>query len=518
MYTSENIKKQVYALHGGIYSAYADKWGNYLEASTLDEFCMLCYNEYYDKLDQKGIAKTLKKFIQDKRKRKLDWVRRYKEKVDTYATLTEVEKELLISSILEWSKNDAAYLYDTECFEQKRASAQVKAFKIEVCVTLGDTLLNVAQPNVITQEDTSNLEIYQPTEILTENLEPIPIKEQLPSSNEVIAGKPTLFSPSYMFRPDVLTSHPIFGLKKTKLELTYKDSDTAYNDYVYAKDCVVTTIIENIESKMKQCSCITLAEGLYTLDQTDAAIIDFVVDQIGLANFIESDGCVDINVGELVQAVYKGESGRYYTEVIRRIEQLHCYKIQGVVTNTDGTSSKFSFSFFSDYVYHKKNRKTSKVSLVFGSTLKQAYIKASTIHAATLELSEEQKQKLAYSKSRAFMYVLSKERAQLGIKHIKHGGDPKQGYTNTYSLSYFKTMVRLTDTTRYKNMNIIEQALNELVEAHCIIEKIEKRKADFVISFLPLSPTEIAHMKITNNAQITNDTPSMLDIFEATGQ
>lgn len=469
--------------HGEIYTDNKDVWNNYLNVTNFEQLCERIYNETYDENSLEQIKSHIHDLYKQKKQRKIDWTRRYKAKLKTNKTLTETEKVLLIEDVKRWAADTDIPLYATECFFQKRMPFQVAAYRMDIELYMGLMLLDLDK--ILVTQLAKQVEDKIET---THALAPDAISDskdiiipEISSLENIQAG--------YLIRPEVLTNYPIFGIKKTKLELTLNGAN-AYNDYIYEDNFVITTLIENIEDKMKQCSYITLKDGLTTLDQTDAAIVDYIFDQIVVAKLLESDGRIVINPMDVLRAVYKTENGDYYKEVIRRIEQLHCYRMQGKVINTDGSSVTFSFSFFSDYIYHKQKR-NSTISLVFGSTLKQAYIKAATLNAATLCISPEQKKQLMYSNARAVIYPLSKVRVTMGIEHIKNNGDRTQGYHRFFSLGYFKGVVRLTDKKNYKNMETIEKALNQLVDAKCIIERVEKVKSGFDIYFLPLSEEEI---------------------------
>ena len=62
---------------------------------------------------------------------------------------------------------------------------------------------------------------------------------------------------------------------------------------------------------------------------------------------------------------------------------------------------------------------------------------------------------------------------------------------NEYSYTYFQKIVRFKLKNKKKNMQLIQESLQEFVENQIAIKHFELRNGIFIIQFLPLSDAEI---------------------------
>jgi DNA replication protein DnaD len=67
-----------------------------------------------------------------------------------------------------------------------------------------------------------------------------------------------------------------------------------------------------------------------------------------------------------------------------------------------------------------------------------------------------------------------------------------------YSYTYFQKIVRFKLTNKKKNMQLIQESLQEFVDNRIAIKDFELANGVFIIYFLPLSPAEIEDLNFNN--------------------
>ena len=79
---------------------------------------------------------------------------------------------------------------------------------------------------------------------------------------------------------------------------------------------------------------------------------------------------------------------------------------------------------------------------------------------------------------------------------------------NEYSYTYFQKIVRFKLKNKKKNLQLIQESLQEFVDNHIAIEKFELKNGVFIITFLPLSDAEIEDL---NSDRDKNDRAKLMD-------
>ena len=79
---------------------------------------------------------------------------------------------------------------------------------------------------------------------------------------------------------------------------------------------------------------------------------------------------------------------------------------------------------------------------------------------------------------------------------------------NEYSYTYFQKIVRFKLKNKKKNLQLIQESLQEFVDNHIAIEKFELKNGVFIITFLPLSDAEIEDLNSDNDK---NDKGLLID-------
>ena len=71
-----------------------------------------------------------------------------------------------------------------------------------------------------------------------------------------------------------------------------------------------------------------------------------------------------------------------------------------------------------------------------------------------------------------------------------------------YSYTYFQKIVRFKLTNKKKNMQLIQESLQEFVDNGIAIKNFELANGVFIIHFLPLSVAEIDDLNFSNTKHI----------------
>jgi hypothetical protein len=74
---------------------------------------------------------------------------------------------------------------------------------------------------------------------------------------------------------------------------------------------------------------------------------------------------------------------------------------------------------------------------------------------------------------------------------------------NEYSYTYFQKIVRFKLKNKKKNMQLIQESLQEFVDNKIAIERFELHNGMFVVHFLPLSDAEIEDLNFDKTKLIS---------------
>ena len=73
-----------------------------------------------------------------------------------------------------------------------------------------------------------------------------------------------------------------------------------------------------------------------------------------------------------------------------------------------------------------------------------------------------------------------------------------------YSYTYFQTIVRFKLKNKKKNLQLIQESLQEFVDNNIVIDSFELKNGVFIINFLPLSEAEIQDLNFDKTKMIDN--------------
>ena len=75
---------------------------------------------------------------------------------------------------------------------------------------------------------------------------------------------------------------------------------------------------------------------------------------------------------------------------------------------------------------------------------------------------------------------------------------------NEYSYTYFQKIVRFKLKNKKKNLQLIQESLQEFVDNHIAISQFELKNGIFIIHFLSLSDAEIEDLHFDNTKHLTS--------------
>ena len=73
-----------------------------------------------------------------------------------------------------------------------------------------------------------------------------------------------------------------------------------------------------------------------------------------------------------------------------------------------------------------------------------------------------------------------------------------------YRYSYWKKIVRFKIKNKKKNLQLIQESLQEFVDNNIVIDSFELKNGVFIINFLPLSEAEIQDLNFDKTKMIDN--------------
>lgn len=265
--------------------------------------------------------------------------------------------------------------------------------------------------------------------------------------------------------PDVLNNIPIFTPDGHKINYSLLDNneEELYNDYLVDSDYIIRTIMKR--NKNDNNSSIKV-EYNKSLDDVDKFIINYMGSTKKTERFLE-DKVVEIEIGELVNKIYKSDGAWNYQDIESRIKNIARCQISGLLKK-EGTvkDTIFVINFFQEAFIRTDaitNRRIAEVK--FSDSLFQEFINSNTIRNYLPQIKE-----LKNSLSNILIASFQKERLQCYIKDI--------GYQRKYSYSFFKSKVRFKSKKELINMNQINECIQEYVDKKMIIKEFKYNNND----------------------------------------
>lgn len=209
------------------------------------------------------------------------------------------------------------------------------------------------------------------------------------------------------------------------------------------------------------------------MDTNDLKLVNAFISNINMQEFSrEKSVIVDLNtLGKEVVNYHVGKN------VLNKISNS-CRKLVEYNFFYESDGSKIFFNLF-DNIVIKEDAERPYAIAQFGEVLSNAIIKKKLISITSASYDV-----LQNNLSKIICYAMKQE--QIANQENKVG---------EYSYTYFQKIVRFKLKNKKKNLQLIQDSLQEFVDNKIAIESFELKNGVFIIKFLPLSDAELEDLQ-----------------------
>lgn len=209
-----------------------------------------------------------------------------------------------------------------------------------------------------------------------------------------------------------------------------------------------------------------------SMDFNDLKLINAFISNINMQEFSrEKSVVVDLNtLGKEVVDYHVGKN------VLTKISNS-CRKLVEYNFSYEEEGSKMYFNLF-DNITIKEDAERPYAIAQFGEILSNAIIQKKLISITSASYDV-----LQNSLSKIICYSMKREQIA-----------NQETLSNEYSYTYFQKIVRFKLKNKKKNMELIQESLQEFVDNKIAIKEFELKNGIFVIHFLPLSTAELVDL------------------------
>ncbi len=217
-----------------------------------------------------------------------------------------------------------------------------------------------------------------------------------------------------------------------------------------------------------------------SMDSNDLKLVNAFISNINMQEFSrEKSVVVDLNtLGKEVVDYHVGKN------VINKISNS-CRKLVEYNFSYEEEGSKMYFNLF-DNIAIKEDAERPYAIAQFGEILSNAIIQKKLI-----SISSASYDVLQNNLSKIICYAMKRE--QIANQETK---------MNEYSYTYFQKIVRFKLKNKKKNLQFIQESLQEFVDNQIAIRKFEFKNGVFIIHFLPLSDAEIEDLSFDDTKRL----------------
>jgi hypothetical protein len=213
-----------------------------------------------------------------------------------------------------------------------------------------------------------------------------------------------------------------------------------------------------------------------SMDSSDLKLVNAFISNINMQEF-SKDKSVVVDLNTLGKELVDYHVGK---NVITKITNS-CRKLVEYNFYYEEEGTKLFFNLF-DNITIKEDAERPYAIAQFGEILSNAIIQKKLISITSASYDV-----LQNNLSRIICYALKRE--QIANQETLMG---------EYSYTYFQKIVRFKLTNKKKNMQLIQESLQEFVDNRIAIKNFELANGVFIIHFLPLSPAEIEDLNFNN--------------------
>lgn len=218
-----------------------------------------------------------------------------------------------------------------------------------------------------------------------------------------------------------------------------------------------------------------------SMDYNDLKLINAFISNINMQEFSrEKSVIVDLNtLGKEVVDYHVGKN------VLNKISNS-CRKLVEYNFSYEEEGSKMYFNLF-DNIAIKEDAERPYAIAQFGEILSNAIIQKKLISITSASYDV-----LQNNLSRIICYSLKREQIA-----------NQETLVNEYSYTYFQKIVRFKLKNKKKNLQLIQESLQEFVDNKIVIESFELKNGVFIIRFFPLSTAELEDLS-SNSTKLLN--------------
>ncbi len=217
-----------------------------------------------------------------------------------------------------------------------------------------------------------------------------------------------------------------------------------------------------------------------SMDSSDLKLVNAFISSINMQEF-SKDKSVVVDLNTLGKELVDYHVGK---NVITKITNS-CRKLVEYNFSYEEEGTKLFFNLF-DNITIKEDAERPYAIAQFGEILSNAIIQKKLISITSASYDV-----LQNNLSRIICYALKRE--QIANQETLMG---------EYSYTYFQKIVRFKLTNKKKNMQLIQESLQEFVDNGIAIKNFELANGVFIIHFLPLSVAEIDDLNFSNTKHI----------------
>lgn len=251
-----------------------------------------------------------------------------------------------------------------------------------------------------------------------------------------------------------------------------------------ASDNLLKEIIRDEEGR--ELLEVTVNSGKLTppkaMDSNDLKLVNAFISNINMQEFSkEKSVVVDLNtLGKEIVDYHVGKN------VLKKISNS-CRKLVEYNFYYEEAGSKIYFNLF-DNIVIKEDAERPYAIAQFGEVLSNAIIKKKLISITSASYDV-----LDNNLSRIICYAMKCEQIA-----------NQETLMSEYSYTYFQKIVRFKLKNKKKNLQLIQESLQEFVDNNIVIDSFELKNGVFIINFLPLSEAEIQDLNFDKTKMIDN--------------
>lgn len=281
--------------------------------------------------------------------------------------------------------------------------------------------------------------------------------------------------------PLSITQIPIDHSNKVKFNpssLIRKSNDEYLIDIYYVDDHRVFESYLNIESLQED----LLQRGLKLLNATDMNVLLYVLSLRDEQFYLTRE--IIVEIGDIVRNVFGTDGKKNYRAVKSSLVKLENLELRA----TDSSLRNLKVTFFDRaYIYISSDTKKEVARIIVSQDILRQYVKNQTINIYKHIIDKFQ---LNSSK----ILITSLQRERIRCDAIRKENEPLIFRTN---LNFFRGVLYMGKKRRKEQIQVIENALDEIVSNNITLKSYERNGDNFILEFYPFSEQE--RMDLLNN-------------------